>query len=477
MTLASMSLRAAILCLLACAGLAAGDRVYIHPFHLLVYSKSSCDQLEKPTAETPKDPTFTPAPIQAKTSPVDEEALWRQLVLAAQKLDGEDKTRAAVLGMLINFMGFRMYKTLSETWSAATGAVLSPPALFGTLASFYLGALDPTAKGLQAFLGVPGEDQSCTSRLDGHKVLSTLQAIQGLLVAQGGASGQPNLLLSTVVGLFTAPGLHLKQPFVQGLAPFAPVTLPRSLDLSTDPQLAAEKIARFMQAVTGWKMNSPPTGVSPDSTLLFHTYVHFQGQMKGFSLLAGLREFWVDNTTSVSVPMVSGTGTFQHWSNPQNNLSMTRVDLSENACLLLIQPHSPSDLREVEALTFQHDLLTWTKKLSPQAIHLTMPQLVLRGSYDLQELLAQAKLPTLLGAEANLGKISDANLSVGQVLNSVLFELKADEGLQPREAARQPAGPEALEVTLNSPFLFAVCERDSTALHFLGRVDNPLSME
>lgn len=51
----------------------------------------------------------------------------------------------------------------------------------------------------------------------------------------------------------------------------------------------------------------------------------------------------------------------------------------------------------------------------PRAIRLTMPQLVLRGSYDLQDLLAQAKLPTLLGTEANLGKISDANLSVGQV--------------------------------------------------------------
>lgn len=278
MTLASVSLRAAVLCLLACAGLAAGDRVYIHPFHMLVYSKSSCDQLEKPTAETPKDPTFTPAPIQAETSPVDEEALWRQLVLAAQKLDGEARTRAAVLGMLVNFMGFRMYKTLRETWGAATGAVLSPPALFGTLASFYLGALDPTANGLQALLGVPGEDQSCTSRLDGHKVLSTLQTIQGLLVAQRGASRQPTLLLSTVVGLFTAPGLRLKQSFVQGLAPFAPVTLPRSLDLSTNPDLAVEKITRFMQAVTGWEMSSPPTGVSPDSTLLFHTYVHFQGK-------------------------------------------------------------------------------------------------------------------------------------------------------------------------------------------------------
>lgn len=476
MTPASVSLRAAVLCLLACAGLAAGDRVYIHPFHLLVYSKSSCDQLEKPTAEAPKDPTFTPIPIQAKTSPVDEEALWKQLVLAAQELQGEDKTRATVLGMLVNFMGFRMYRTLSESWSAAKGAVLSPPALFGTLTSFYLGALDPTANRVQALLGVPGEGQSCTSRLDGHKVLSTLRTIQGLLVAEGGASGRPRLLLSTVVGLFTAPGLRLKQPFVQGLAAFAPITLPRSLDLSTDPDLAAEKIARFMQAVTGWKMNSPPTGVSPDSTLLFHAYVHFQGQMKGFSLLPGLQEFWVDNTTSVSVPMLSGSGTFQHWSDTQNSLSMTRVDLSENACLLLIQPHHASDLQAVEALTFQHDFLMWTKKLSPRAIRLTMPQLLLQGSYDLQDLLAQAKLPTLLGTEANLGKISDANLNVGQVLNSILFELKAEEGHQPTESAQQPAGPEALEVTLDTPFLFAVYERDSTVLHFLGRVANPLSM-
>lgn len=61
------------------------------------------------------------------------------------------------------------------------------------------------------------------------------------------------------------------------------------------------------------------------------------------------------------------------------------------------------------------------------------------------------------------------------MLNSVLFELKADEGEQPTESALQPAGPEALEVTLNSPFLLAVLERESAALTFLGRVANPIS--
>ena len=254
---AGLSLGAAILCLLAWAGLAAGDRVYVHPFHLLVYSKSNCDQLEKPSVETPPDPTFTPVPIQTKSSAVDEEALWEQLVRATEKLEAEDRLRASEVGLLLNFMGFHMYKTLSETRSVASGAVFSPVALFSTLTSFYVGALDPTASRLQAFLGVPGEGQGCTSRLDGHKVLSSLQTIQGLLVAQGGASSQARLLLSTVVGLFTAPGLHLKQPFVQSLSSFAPITLPRSLDLSTDPNLAAEKINRFMQSVTGGTWAEP----------------------------------------------------------------------------------------------------------------------------------------------------------------------------------------------------------------------------
>lgn len=88
--------------------------------------------------------------------------------------------------------------------------------------------------------------------------------------------------------------------------------------------------------------------------------------MKGFSLLAGPREFWVDNATSVAVPMLSGTGTFQHWSDARNNLSLTRVPLSANVGLLLVQPHDAAALADVEALTFQHDLLTWTKNLAPR---------------------------------------------------------------------------------------------------------------
>lgn len=476
MILTSVGFKATILCLLAWAGLAAADRVYIHPFHLLVYPKSSCIQLEKSNVETPKEPTLTPAPVQDKTSPVDEVALHEELVLAVQQLPPKDLLRAIQVGMMSNFLGFRMYKTLSEVGSTASGAILSPTALFGTLASLYLGARDPTASQLQALLGVPMQAQGCTSRLDGHKVLSALQAIQGLLVAQDRTSGQAQMLLSTVVALFTTPDLRLKQPFVRSLAPFAPVVLPRSLDLSTDPDLVAEKINTFLQAVTGWKMGGPLAKVSPGNTLLFNTYVHFQGRMKGFSLLAEPQMFWVDNSTSVSVPMMSGSGTFYHWSDTQNNFSVTRVPMGKSAVLLLIQPYCTSNLDRVVALTFNHDFLAQINNLSPRAMRLTLPQLELRASYDLQELLARAKLATLLDTNANLDGISDTNLTLGEVLNGVLFELKADDRKHPTESTLQPSTPEALEVTLSSPFLFAVYEREAGALHFLGRVDNPLSV-
>ncbi|XP_010589414.2 angiotensinogen [Loxodonta africana] len=468
---AKVSLRATVLCLLAWAGLATSDRVYIHPFHLLTYNDSSLKETGGAHEEGPPDPTFAPVPIQAKTSSVDEKALQVQLASAVEKLEEVDRLRALEVGTLINLKGLHMYTVLSKTWH--TAHVLSPVALFGTLACFYLGAVDPTASKLQTFLGVPVETQSYTSRLDGRKVLSALQTIQGFLVAKDGEQGDARLLLSTVVGLFTAPGLHLKQSFVQGLAPFAPNTFSRSLDLSTNPHLAAEKIKTFIQAVTGWQMSIPLAEVSPDSTLLFNTFVHFQGTMKGFSLLAEPQEFWVDNTTTVSVPMLSGTGTFQHWSDASNSFSVTRVPFSENACLLLIRPQHASDLEKVEAHTLQVDFLTRKKNLAPRTVHLTMPQLVLEDSYDLQDLLTQAKLPTLLGPEAHLGKISDGNLRVGQVLTSVLFELKADEGKQPPESAQQPGGPEALEVTLNSPFLFVVYEQRAATVHILGRVINP----
>lgn len=121
----------------------------------------------------------------------------------------------------------------------------------------------------------------------------------------------------------------------------------------------------------GGGFRGSPAPLLPQSAVLSLTLPFLSpsgspGKMKGFSLLPGLKEFWVDNTTSVSVPMLSGTGTFHYWSDSQNNLSVTRVPLSASTYLILVQPHHAPDLRKVEAVTFQHNFLTRMRNLSPR---------------------------------------------------------------------------------------------------------------
>ncbi|XP_068920998.1 angiotensinogen isoform X2 [Petaurus breviceps papuanus] len=462
-----------IVILLAWNALVVSDRVYVHPFYLLNHNQSSCDELKKMYAETTEEQSFTLVPIQAKTSPLDEVALKDQLVSHAQTLNTEDKKRLSGVGMLLNFVGFRTYKMLRDMVTPANGPILlSPVGLFGTLTSFFLGAVDPTATQLQAFLGVP-EDQSCSYRLDGLKVLSALKDIQSLLLAQE-EKGSSSLLLTTVVGLFTSPTLRLKQSFAQSLASFASVTYFRSLDMATNPDFAAEKINKFVGAVTGWTRKTQLTGISPDTTLIFTTYTHFQGAIKGLSQLAEPQVFWMNTTTRISVPMLSGTGIFLYLNDIKNNFSVIQVPFNENAFLLLIKPQN-GDLKRTEDIAFGQDFSSWMKNLSPRKIQLTLPKLVQESTYDVQHLFTYTKLPELLGEEAKLSKISATNLKVGKVMNTVLFELKESQGGQ-EDLFQKNSEAVPLEVKLNSPFLFAVYEQESKAFCFLSYVTNPLNV-
>lgn len=52
-----------------------------------------------------------------------------------------------------------------------------------------------------------------------------------------------------------------------------------------------------------------------------------------------------------------------------------------------------------------------------------MPEFRIEDSSDLQEFLADMKLPALLGKEADLSKISDTHLTVGKVqYTSLVFD-------------------------------------------------------
>ncbi|NXX95881.1 ANGT protein, partial [Centropus bengalensis] len=457
---------AADLCLLMCLTAVTCDRVYVHPFNLFSFNKSSCEQLENLVQEGKK--TFIPISIESQTTPAYEDDLNDKDKLEAPSLSGQGRQKLSYLKEFVYVLGTRFYSELRDA-QRGQNVLLSPTSLYSSLVSFYLGASNQTATDLQGLLGFvsPSGDPDCTSRVDGHKVLSSLRTIGNLI-----KSRDEELLFSKTLFLFSAPGAPLSQLFVQDLLLSADALYVRAVDF-TSPSEAAKQVNAFIEAKTEGRSKLFLTDVDPSADLLFAVDVRLPVTIKEASQLKEPQEFWVDSNTKVSVPMLSLMGTFKHKTDASGTFSVVEVPISKTALLVLLQPVNGSDLEHVESeLVLQSS--AWLQQLVPRKIKLTLPELTLEGSSDLQELLADMELPALLGKGADLSKISDVNLTVGKVINKAFFKLTSDGTEQPEDPTAQKGDLAFLEVTLNKPFLLAVLEEKSRAMLFLGRVTNPL---
>ncbi|KFO80731.1 Angiotensinogen, partial [Cuculus canorus] len=461
-----MNLAADLLCLLMCLTAVTCDRVYVHPFNLFAFNKSDCEQLENLVQEEKK--TFIPISIESQTIPAYEDDLNDKEKLEAPSLSGRGRQKLSYLKDSVYVLGRRFYSELQDA-QRDQNILLSPTSLYGSLVSFYLGASNQTATDLQGLLGFvsPSGDPDCTFRVDGHKVLSSLRMIENLI-----KSRDEELLFSKTLYLFSVPGVPLSQLYVQDLLPSADALYARAVDF-TNPSEAAKQVNAFIEAKSEGKSKCLLTDIDPSADLLFAVDVRLTVNVKQASRLKELQEFWVDSNTKILVPMLSVTGTLMYKTDASGTFSVVEVPISRTALLVLLQPIKGSDLENVEPeLPLQSSALL--QQLAPRKIKLTLPELTIEGSSDLQELLADMELPALLGKGADLSKISDVNLTVGKVINKAFFKLTSDGTDQPEDPTAQKGDLEFLEVTLNKPFLLAVLEEKSRAMLFLGRLTNPL---
>ncbi|NWS58487.1 ANGT protein, partial [Chunga burmeisteri] len=462
----NMTLVADLLCLLACLTTVTCDRVYVHPFNLFSFNKSTCEEMESLVQEGKK--TFVPVSIESQTTSAYEDDLNDKDRLEIPSLSSQGRQKLSYLKDFVYVLGERFYSKLRKA-RQGQNVLLSPTSLYGSLVSFYLGASNQTAADLQGLLGFvpPSGDPDCTSRVDGHKVLSSLRMIESLV-----KSSDEELHFSKMLCLFSAPGIPLSHLFVQDLLPSADALYARAVDF-TNRSEAAKQINAFVEAKSEGQSKCLLTDIDPSADLLFAVDVRLAANVKQASRLKEPQEFWVDSDTKVLVPMLSVTGTFKYKTDASGTFSVVEVPISKTALLVLLQPINGSDLENVESkLLLQSS--AWLQQLSPREIKLTLPELTIEGSSDLQELLADMELPALLGKGADLSKISDANLTVGKVINKAFFKLTGDGTEQPEDPAAQREDVVFLDVTLRKPFLLAVLEEKSRAMLFLGRVTNPL---
>ncbi|NXG24390.1 ANGT protein, partial [Grallaria varia] len=457
-----MNLVADLLCLLACLTVVTCDRVYVHPFNLFSFNESDCDKL----VQEGKTKTIVPVSIESQTTPAYEEDLNDKL--EASSLNGGGRVELGYMKDLVYILGMRFYSVLRKA-RQGQNVLLSPTSLYSSLVSFYLGASNQTALDLQGLLGLvpPSGNPDCTSRAVGSNFLSNLRTIESLV-----KSRDEELLFSKTLCLFSAPGIPLCELFLQDLLHSADAFYARAVDF-TNPSEAAKQIRAFVETKSEGQSKCSLTAIDPSADLLFAVEVRLAVNATQAFKLKELQEFWVDSNTNVLVPMLSLAGTFKYKTDASGTFSVVEVPISKTALLVLLQPINGSDLAHVESELTQQSS-AWLQQLSPREIKLTLPALTIEDSSDLQKLLADMELPALLGKGADFSKISNTSLTVGKVTNQVFFKLASDGTDQAEDPAAQKEDGAYQDVTLNKPFLFAVFEKMSRAMLFLGRVTNPL---
>lgn len=282
-----MKLAADLLCLLLCFTAVGCDRVYVHPFSLNAINESACEELERLAQEGKK--TFVPASIESQTTPAYEEDVKDEVRLDSPSLSVRGRQKLIYLKDFVHVLGMRFYSLQREA-RQGQNVLLSPTSLYGSLASFYLGASNQTAADLQGLLGFvpPSGDSNCTSRVDGRKLLESLRTIESLVKTQ-----DEELLFSKVFCLFSAPGILLSQQFVHNLLPSADAFYTRAVDF-TNPSEATKQINAFVEAKSKGQSKHLLTDLDPTTDLLVAVDVRLAGKREQALMLeAGWVEEWL----------------------------------------------------------------------------------------------------------------------------------------------------------------------------------------
>ncbi|XP_077437482.1 angiotensinogen [Vanacampus margaritifer] len=455
------SLRPPLAVLLLWCFLAGGraNRVYIHPFTLFA-ANISCDALQTGPDEPPR------------TLPVE------RLDMAVLTPDARDPSerdtqkqnltqRTAVLAGLLNSLGLRMYQALSAKRPAAN-TLLSPVNTYGSLVAFFLGASKKTAGSFQDLLGLSsGTDRDdCVSLVDGHKVLKTLHSINSL------ADDGPEDEIGTLVWLFTYPHVYLSADVVRGTRDFSDSSFIRGVDFAQ-----RELINAFVDLTSEGKVKDVLKDVNVSSNLLFVSFFNFIGNWKtAFQPdKTSLQEFYVDESTTVSTPMMTRTGLFHYFNDKARKCTVVKLSLSKRSDMLLVLPHEGANLHHVEAKLRTQIMSEWCNSLQEGLLELSLPKFSLSSTNDLHELLRNMDTEVedkLLGSQAQFSQFGNTNqFTIDKALNKVSLEMSDEGEVESRDKAEE-AGV-ALKVALNRPFFFSVVEGESGAIFVLGKITNP----
>ncbi len=380
-----------------------------------------------------------------------------------------------------NAFAFDLYQRLRADPS---NLIYSPYSIAAALTMTYAGARGTTAQQMAGVLHISLPPDEL------HPAMAALHA--DLLAVEPADSGEEPLRLSIANAVWGQQGYPFRAEYLDLLDEYYGAGL-RLLDFVAAPEPARQAINDWVSDETEQRIEDllPPGSIDPDTRLVLTNAIYFKGAwasaFEDYLSLDG--PFTLLDGSTVTVPMMGQTGYFGYAaSDSAAGASFQAVALpyqGGGAAMLILVPEvgAPeaggfdSFEASLDADVFQAAL----DSLESTNVALTMPRFETTAEFSLVETLAALGMPDAFApARADFSGMADpagGDLYVSEVVHKAFIAV--DEAGTEAAAATgvvigvTSAGPMPVELTIDRPFIYAIYDRATGAILFLGRVLDP----
>jgi serpin B len=240
---------------------------------------------------------------------------------------------------------------------------------------------------------------------------------------------------------------------------------------------ARDRINKWVEDKTASKIRELIHDIDPDTVIILTNAIYFKGLWSAPFDARNTQQapFFVDDKTSVSVPMMSNKLRCQFFEDSSVQfVALPYAGLKKRMVILLPAKGEPLAGFEEQLTT---DLLReCLDRLKEQEVVVSLPRFKMSSRFELQETLKKMGMVHAFSSQADFTKMFEGG---GGGINDVIHQAFVDVNEQGTEAAAATAVIKTKSLSTgrtfraDRPFIFLIQDVDSGAILFIGRVANP----
>lgn len=406
-------------------------------FCMLILTSAACDNETSISDETPEGTPYVAISLEQESS---------SLVKSS------------------NTFGVNVFKQVLQGEEEYTNVMISPLSIFQALSMTRNGANGLTKDEMSDVLAF---DKSQNADLNEYQ--------KKLVDALKKADNKINLNIAN--SIWYRNDVTVESDFIQTNKDFFNAEV-NALDFS-DAENSKRTINSWVEKQTNGKIPEIVDEITPDHVMFLINAIYFYGQWQN--------EFDVKNTKKETFYPESGAEVTVHMMHQEASLGYAKNELfsmiempygNGHFNMVVLLPNDGKKISDIVDALDDENWGAWMKSVHPQEVVLGFPKFKFEGDYELNDPLIRMGMPLAFSTMADFTDVlKDGGIYISKVKHKTFIEVD-EKGTEAAavtsvEFELTSAGPQKTSFIANKPFLFAITEKDTQAILFMGKFMMP----